>query len=198
MNTARLLLLLEITLHSSSGLLSMAAGALRSIILIHIELKMTSLQGSTVCSSNSYTPSPALHTWAFPTPSPQRGWGHITTGLQMPLQFLTGWEAQLFLCCLKQMSKSCFQAENAWKHASLLGKLSCCQINAKYTWVRSWCLSVVQLYPTHTTGISGNWYSHAEEHRIPQLDLVWSKLEQTSHSEGKSPSVDKPLFNNKC
>lgn len=34
-------------------------------------------------------------------------------------------------------------AEKAWKHASLLGKLSCCKIKAQYTWLRSWCLSVV-------------------------------------------------------
>lgn len=63
-------------------------------------------------------------------------------------------------------------AENAWKHASLLGKLSCCQINAKYTWVRSRCLSVVQLYPTHTTRASGSWYSHAEKPGIPQPDFI--------------------------
>lgn len=63
-------------------------------------------------------------------------------------------------------------AKNAWKHATLLGKLSCCQINAKYTWVKSWCLPVVQLYPTCTTGTSGNWYSHAEKHGIPHPDFV--------------------------
>lgn len=62
-------------------------------------------------------------------------------------------------------------AGNAWKHASLLEKLSC-QINAKYAWVRSWCVSVVQLYPTHTAGTSGNWYSHEEEHGILQPDFV--------------------------
>lgn len=62
-------------------------------------------------------------------------------------------------------------AGNAWKHASLFGKLSC-QINVKYTWVRSWYLSVVQLYPAHTAVTSGNGYSHEEKHGIPQLDLV--------------------------
>lgn len=63
MSTARQnLLLLETTLHARGGLLSMAAGASRSIILGHIELKTLSLQGTTVRPSNSYVPPPAFHT----------------------------------------------------------------------------------------------------------------------------------------
>lgn len=85
-------------------------------------------------------------------------------------------------------------AENAWKHASLLGKLNCCQINAKYTWVKSWCLSVVQLYPTGTTRTSGNWYSHAEKHGIPQPEFIWNKLEQNISLWRKIPFCRQATF----
>lgn len=174
MNTARLLLLLEITLHSSSGLFSMAAGALRSIILLHTEQKMTSLQGTTI------SPQQLLHTlsslaqlsfsYSF-TPKVLGSHHHRTPDVpavpgrlrSMALSLLPKPDEQELYSPL---------AEYAWKHASLLGKLSCCQRNAKNTWVRSWCLSVVQLYPTRMTRTSGNWHSHAEKHGIPQPDFI--------------------------
>lgn len=102
--------------------LSAAAGASRSTILSHAELKTPSLQGTTVRPSSSYAPPP---TWACPTPAPpNRGWGHITAGFQISLQFLASWEAWLFL----QLPQSGVQklypppAKTTWKDAGLCGK----------------------------------------------------------------------------
>lgn len=58
--------------------------------------------------------------------------------------------------------------------------------------------------------ISGTTVSHTQlEHQetgtaikrsmeYPNLTLSAASQNKTSHSEGKPPSVDKPLFNNKC
>lgn len=174
----------------------MTAGALRSIILLHTEQKMTSLQGTTVCPSQllhtlsslahlsfsySFTPK-ALGSHHHRTPDAPAAPGRLRS---TALSLLPQPDEQELYPPL---------AENAWKHASLLGKLNCWQINAKYTWVKSWCLWVVQLYPTCTTRTSGNWYSHAEKHGIPQPDFTWSKLEQNISLWRKIPFCRQATF----
>lgn len=98
--------------------------------------------------------------------------------------------------CLNQGCKSCTHRQQKPLGNTLVcvGKLNRRQINVKYTWVRSWCLSVVQSYPTHTTGTSGNWYSRAEKHGIPHPDFVWSKLEQNISHWRKIPFCRQATF----